>query len=106
MDDLLFQDATGKIWIVPASFRHDFATIPRLVWPLLPKRGNWDLPAVLHDFTHDDKLFYEAMVDEKVNPSWLARLMYQFVAMDGSGREAYEAEQANRGHGNDSILGD
>ena len=104
---LVFKDANGKLWEVPTKYRHDFASIPRIFWPLLPKRGNYDLPAVLHDYTHDDKLFYEAMMDEDVKPDWVAGLMYQVVAMDGSGREAYEEEKEERASfGSDSILGD
>ena len=100
---LVFKDANGEIWEVPAGYKHDYATIPRLFWPILPKRGNYDLPAVLHDFTGDDKLFYEAMVDEKVEPGWIRRVMYHAVALDGSGMEEYKKERANFGY---DLLGD
>ena len=104
LDELVFEDRYKQLWTVPAGFMHDFATIPRIFWPILPKNGNYDLPAILHDFTHDDKLFYEAMIDEKVKPDWVALVMYRAVALDGSGLKEYKAEQTNFGHG--QLLGD
>jgi len=36
-------------WItVPAGYRTDFASIPRLVWPLLPPVGRSGKAAVIH----------------------------------------------------------
>lgn len=65
-------DAEGRIWTlekpllyrarspicshidinVPAGFRTDFASIPRLLWPILPPYGKYGNAAVLHDFLY------------------------------------------------------
>ena len=97
---LVYEDMHGKLWQVPSGFIHDYASIPRIFWPILPAHGNYDFPAILHDYTHDDKLFYEAMVDEGVE-RWVARIMYQAVALDGSGLKEYKAEFAAK-----QLLGD
>jgi len=92
-EPLRYQDSNGTIYEVPAGFRHDFASIPRLLWPILSPTGRYSLPAVLHDCTKSDELFYESMMDEKVEP-WLARIMYFAVALDGSGLKQYKEKQA------------
>lgn len=39
--------------VVPAGFLTDFASIPRAVWPLLPKTGRtYTRPAVVHDWLY------------------------------------------------------
>ena len=91
-DSLRYEDSTGVIHEVPAGFKHDFASVPRIFWPILSPTGRYSLPSVLHDYNADDLMFYEAMMDEKVEP-WLARIMYHAVALDGSGLKQYKEQQ-------------
>src|SRR4051812_37782233 len=40
----------GDTFVVPAGFRTDFATVPRLVVWLIPRFGRYTLAAILHDW--------------------------------------------------------
>ncbi len=54
---LMFHSALFDVDIVaPAGFITDFASIPRGLWNIFPKRGKWDRAAVLHDAGYQDKL--------------------------------------------------
>lgn len=47
-------DVLGGIVIeVPAGYRTDFATIPRLFWRVLPPYGRYGKAAVIHDYLVD-----------------------------------------------------
>lgn len=90
------------VFVVPAGFETDFASIPRGLWNVLPKRGKHDAPAVLHDAAYRgalltggglrvrlvralaDDLFLEAMRARGVNRV-SRRLMYWAVTWWGSG---------------------
>jgi len=55
---------------IPRGFVTDFASVPRVIWPLLPKWGKYGLPSVLHDFLYarggtelDRKLADDAMLE-------------------------------------------
>lgn len=37
---------------VPAGFLTDFASIPRLLWALIPPRGKYNRAAIIHDFLY------------------------------------------------------
>lgn len=39
-------------FVVPAGFKTDFASIPRVLWNLLPPVGRYDAAAVLHDYLY------------------------------------------------------
>lgn len=43
---------------VPAGFITDFASIPRVLWSLIPPRGRYNRPAIIHDY-----LYHYAPVD-------------------------------------------
>ena len=55
---------------VPVGFLTDFASVPRLLWWLLPRWGRYGNAAVIHDFLYAhqsrqrreaDRIFFEAM---------------------------------------------
>src|SRR5690349_15758103 len=46
--DDVFDDIT-----VPAGFVTDFASTPRIVWAFMPKSGEWDSAAALHDYVYE-----------------------------------------------------
>ena len=58
-------------WItVPKGFVTDLASIPRILWPVLPPSGEYAKAAILHDYLYRygrkgrryaDAVFYEAM---------------------------------------------
>lgn len=45
----------GK-WLVPAGYVTDFASVPRLVWQLVPRFGAYTAATVLHDWLITDAL--------------------------------------------------
>lgn len=42
-----------RIILVPVGFKTDLASIPRILWNILPPIGNYDRAAVLHDFLYN-----------------------------------------------------
>jgi hypothetical protein len=76
---------------VPAGFITDFASVPRLLWWLLPPWGQYGKAAVVHDFLYQlkpwsrkrcDEIFLEGMC--VLGVSWQTRTtMYTAVRMFG-----------------------
>jgi len=51
IEGLVYIDKTGLPWTVPAGFRCDMYSVPRLLWWIYPPAtGDRDRAAVLHDF--------------------------------------------------------
>ncbi len=81
-------------WItVPAGYRTDFASIPALVWPLVPPVGRCGKAAVIHDWLCDEAphsvdssmaadIFNEAMI-VLGEPSWRRKIMVWTVKLFG-----------------------
>ena len=78
--------------IVPAGFRTDLASVPRVFRSIIPQLGRQNLPAVLHDYlyvTHTfgsrarcDELFLKALAWAGVG--WVKRnAMYAAVRVGG-----------------------
>lgn len=91
----------GPSVFVPSGFVTDFASVPRILWPLFPPYGRYGKAAVVHDWLYAhkwlfdknaermkitkeqaDTIFYEAMLVLDV-PKWKAKLMYWAVKMFG-----------------------
>lgn len=75
------------MYIVPAGFETDFASVPRIFWRICPPvAGNHAEPAVLHDYLcensnnqpYADKIFLEAM---KANGVGLIKRTVMFNAV-------------------------
>ena len=76
---------------VPADFITDFASVPRIFWPILPPTGSYGKAAVIHDYCYTtalyprskcDKIFLEAMEVLKVK-KWKRKSMYWAVNLFG-----------------------
>lgn len=89
--DLRYRSTKGRIYLVPANFITDLASIPRLLQPFIAKDGNSRRAAVLHDFRYclkrgtraeADALFHEALLADGVG-TWTARLMWLGVRAGG-----------------------
>jgi hypothetical protein len=98
--DIGYRTQTGEVSTVRAGFVFDFASIPRLLWPLVPPTGDghnlYGLAAVWHDWLYAhkeigarpitrkeaDRLFLEIMLHVGVAP-WMARAMYHTVCVAG-----------------------
>ena len=75
------------LFIVPAGFETDLATIPRVLSPFFPRVGD-NLPAaILHDYLYAEKMFSRKMADEIFNEmmkkfgvkTWRRVMMYYAV---------------------------
>lgn len=85
------EEESGDVISVPAGFRTDFASIPRIFWNILHPAGKYRGAAVIHDWLYNqharprkecDKIFLEAMGVLKV--SWVKRhAMYRAVRSFG-----------------------
>ena len=76
---------------VPSGFITDFASTPKILWPIFPPWDKYGKAAVLHDYLYStklfprktcDKIFKEAMTVLKV-PKWKRELMYLAVRLFG-----------------------
>lgn len=100
-EDLHYYSATYRgVFVVPAGFTTDFASIPRFAQSIFPKSGQYNRAAVVHDAGYTgnlrtltgqrvhlikpltDKLFYEAMRADGVG-RLAAKLMYLAVKIGG-----------------------
>ncbi len=88
------EEGSKDIILVPAGFKTDFASIPRLFWNILHPAGPHRGAAVIHDYLYNqrhvhkrtrkecDKIFLEAM--EALGVSWIKRhTMYRAVRSFG-----------------------
>ena len=67
-----------EVVVVPIGFRTDLASVPRVLWALLPPFGRYDAAAVLHDYLYfaparmtradADAVLYEGMLALHVLP--------------------------------------
>ena len=54
--DLVYQGNRDR-FVVPAGFRTDFASIPRIFHSLIPKNGSHDAAAIVHDYLYQYQPF-------------------------------------------------
>jgi len=55
---------TEHLISVPVGFITDFASVPRLLWPILPPWGNYGKSAVVHDYLYKTKTFSRRRSDQ------------------------------------------
>jgi hypothetical protein len=64
------EEGSGNTINVPIGFKTDFASVPRLLWSIIPRWGKYGNAAVIHDFLYweqdrareeSDRIFLEAM---------------------------------------------
>lgn len=93
------EEGSGNSIDVPIGFMTDFASIPRLLWAILPTWGKYGNAAVIHDCCdrdqsrsrkESDRIFREAMEVLEV-PTFTISLMYYAVKLFG-----YWAWQGNK----------
>ena len=88
---LVFMAADQEVFVVPAGFQTNLASIPRALRWLFTVNDNSRQASVVHDYLYGnawhprkqcDKYFYEAMLCSQV-PKWKAKLMYWGVRAGG-----------------------
>lgn len=84
-------EGLGVSVLIDKGFLTDFASTPRLLWPIFPPAGRWMRASILHDYLYSlpgcsrflaDALFREAMHDLGV-PWWRRVVMYYAVRLFG-----------------------
>jgi hypothetical protein len=87
VDLAYISDVLGTVIVVPKGFRTDYASVPRILWSILPPSGKYTKAAVVHDYLcvtkicprdKADKVFLEAMEDLGVSPV-VRHIMYAGV---------------------------
>jgi len=83
---------SGNTITIPAGFITDFASSPRIFWPIVSPWGKWGKAAIIHDYLYQnqrvkdrmlaDSIFLEAMIVLGVVP-WRRQLMYWGVRLFG-----------------------
>lgn len=92
-----------KVITVPEDFVTDFASIPRVFWPILSPLDEYAKAAVLHDYMYVmgpyerlrcEEIFLEAMTVLGV-PEWKKKCVYRAVYLCGWHRWNYYRKQEN-----------
>jgi hypothetical protein len=82
---------SDEIISVPKGFITDFASSPKILWPILPPRGEYGKAAVIHDYCYfigykskfrSDKIFLEGMEILGV-PKFKREIMFHGVVILG-----------------------
>ncbi len=76
---------------VPVGFTTDFASVPRLLWAIIPPTGKYTKAAVMHDWFYREKFLsrkdadglFRRMMKESGVPWWRRQAMYRAVRMFG-----------------------
>lgn len=78
-----------KTFKVPKGFLTDLASVPRILWILIPPFGKYTKAAVIHDYLcyksiisrkEGDKVFYKIMIRDGTK-KWKAKIMYLGVRL-------------------------
>jgi hypothetical protein len=94
IDPLLFESEQFGDVVVPATFRTNFASVPRLPLVFLLAGDRAHKEAALHDAEYTlhrltreqaDALFLEALLLNPLIPKWIAYAMHQAVRLFGQG---------------------
>ena len=109
-EPLVWQAFDGNVVRVPAGFVTDFASVPKVVWSLLPKWERYGPAAVVHDYLYwsqsvpreqADRYFLEAMGDSDV-PALKKRTIYGAVRLFG--RLSWRANERDKQAGHIRVM--
>jgi hypothetical protein len=87
----LVQDLTYGPYRVPTDFITDLASIPQVLWNILPPVGSYDKAAVVHDWLYRnngitrseaDQVLNQGMIDLGVR-EWKRKIIYSGVRLGG-----------------------
>lgn len=97
---LELSDGRGNVYRVPEGFTTDFASVPRLLWRLVPPWGPYSPAAVVHDYLYRTNLGTRPAADAAFLslmkrlgvPAWKRYAMY--AAVRAFGRFAWQGAKA------------
>jgi hypothetical protein len=109
-EKLVWLAKSGHRVCVPRNFVTDFASVPRLLWTLLPQWDGYGPAAVMHDYLYwaqivprakADEYMLEAMRDQNV--SWLKRSVV-YLGMKAGGWIAWGNNTRNKAAGERRVI--
>lgn len=95
---------------VPKGFVTDFASIPRILWSILPPDGDYTYPSIIHDYLYwtqntsraiADEVFKSAMIDFKISSSEINSI---YSGVRAGGQAAWNSNEKLRKSGERRIL--
>jgi len=104
------EEDSGESINVPVGFKTDFASVPRLLWGMIPQWGKYGNAAVVHDYCYwsqaytrkrSDEIFMEGMLVLQVS-SLLRHILYYAVRIFGF--LAWWKNKRDKESGKDRIL--
>jgi len=84
-------DILSKRLVIRSGFHTDLASVPQILWALIPPHGEYSCAAIAHDYLYQnhlvsradaDRLFKELMVSLKAS-KWRLWLMWAGVRLGG-----------------------
>ncbi len=84
----IFRHIDGTEITIPPGYTSDFASVPRILWVLIPPHGRSAEASVVHDYLYDnrigtrldaDLLFFRDL--SPVVPSWQSLVMFLSVRL-------------------------
>ena len=55
LETIYIELSNGDIITIPAGFRWDGSSTPRLFWNIVPPEGDFELGALIHDYLYENK---------------------------------------------------
>ena len=85
----------GEKYVIPANFKTDLASIPKIIWPVLsPAHSSLMVPAIVHDWFYrmtgdftrlqTDLIFYQLLRDYGVSKLQANAIYYAVRAFGGA----------------------
>jgi hypothetical protein len=101
LTEIRYTDPAGHVWVVPAGFITDGASIPQAFWSLIgsPFTGVYRMAPVFHDAAYDnwgvsredaDTMLHTALLELGCS-QWLADVIYEGVRVGGE--QSYIGDQ-------------
>lgn len=84
---------TGQIFIIPAGYYSDFASVPRVFWSVIPPQGKSAPASIVHDYMYENQITDRLLTDFfffrnllQAVPEWQAVTMFSIVRAFGKKR--------------------
>jgi len=79
---------------VPAGYVTDLATVPRILWSIFPRDGEYAPASIVHDYLYSSALISKSFADDIFNeasrecgtPTWRRLMMFTAVRIFGKGK--------------------
>ena len=79
---------SGVVITVPAGFVTDFASSPRIFWPIVSPWGKWGKAAIVHDLLYQTRSYFVETIDdwhfhETVTRKWADQIFLEAMEVLG-----------------------